>query len=286
MSYKEFIKVLREASTDLSPETRTRQGRDVEDFLQPYNDDDLPKFIGVDHGGRKQILLSLRFFPESVHGVTEKEFSRRLSAPFGSPEYLEQMERLMHDVYMGTLEMKGKMDVNGFRGGILKHNQYSSRQDFRRYTPSLMVWEDVVNSGNTSAIPALAVTLIRDYHDKLNAEEVVVGAATDSSTYGFPNVSGLRLLYDPDTFELLYAYQDGVPWGPVGYLAMPQFRFFAEMLEPHVKRIASHVSSVRNDLPYLAEKASPAFQQQIIKGRLPRFPLNVLPSMRGVAYGT
>lgn len=286
MSWVDFINVLKEVSSDISPETRIRLGRDLEDFCKVYGDDsEVPKFIGVSHGGRKQTLLSLRYFPSTVHGLEEKDLNRHLTTPVGSPEYLDQIERLMHHVYMGTLEMRGKIDINGLRRGRLSNNQYSTQADFNRYTPLLIVGEDMINSGKTTGISALTMTCTQKYPDRLNAKEVAIQSAVDSSTYGFPNLSGLRLLYDPDTYELLYPYTDGVPYGPIGCLAMPQFSYFAEKLEPHVNRIAGHVSSVRNDIPYLAQRVTPTAQyyvviQQgvVITDRVPNFPLNILPS--------
>jgi len=288
MSLVDFINVLREVSSDISPETRIRLGRDLEDFFRVYDDDSMfPKFIGVSHGGRKQTLLSLRHFPPSVHGLEEKDFNRHLTTPFGSPEYLNRIEQLMHHVYMGTLEMRGKIDINGLRRGRLSHNQYSTQADFNRYTPLLIVGEDMINSGKTTGVSALTISCTNKYPDKFNAKEVAVQSAVDSSTYGFSNLSGLRLLYNPDSYELLYPYPDGIPYGPIGCLAMPQFSYFAEKLGPHVNRIAGHVSSVRNDIPYLEQRLTPTVlhyvvtqQGIVITDRLPNFPLNVLPSTR------
>lgn len=263
---------MREASSDISPQTRRREGRDLEELMEEYHNPEkpeYPKFVGVSHGGRKQTLISLRYAPPSIHGVGEEDFARYIEAPEGSPEFLDQMQRLMSHVYVGTLEMKSSGDPHGHRRGRLSHNNYSSRSDFSRPTPLLVVGEDMLNPGPTTGISAVTNVFTGQYHDRLNAGHVALQTSTDGSTYGLANVSGLRFLHDPETFDLLYPTPDGVPYGPVRYLTMPGFEYFVEILSPYVKRIASKVSSVRNDIPDLAARAGVIIPQpQIVSLRL------------------
>ena len=256
-----FFDLMNSASTDISPEIRGRLGDDVEELLMDNSVGTniyLPKIVGADHGGEKQALVSLLFWPPSLHGLSEAELRilRDDTLNFEDVD-LNGIKYGMSHVYMGTLDMKsnvnqvtGKRGVEKFRG-----NEHSSRSDRIRYTPLLIVVEDIANPYRTSAVSSFSETLEHGYADRFNAEKVAVVTMVDRSITGFPNASGLRLLYNPRTHEIFYPSTDLVPYGPTRHIHnTPGLEYFSDVVDKFSSRIAGDPpQSYRNDIPDLAK---------------------------------
>lgn len=250
---KEFVKILAKSFLYAPKEIRERLGKDVEELLASLeNNDSLPKFLGVDHGGRTQALMSLPYWDINIHGIGKfPDFDP--TAP--NPQVVEDIERLARHVYMGTLEMDSNTGQYHQRHlDRIVTNPYSSTRDLKRETRVLFIVDDMVNPGPTTAVSALEQILTGDYADRFNAEKVGVIAIADWSVRGFPNASGSRFLYDPKTFELLFP-SDKIPAGPVEYLSDPQLAYFHDRIFPRYgNRILTAVSSRRNDINSLFEE--------------------------------